>query len=152
MSETVEDNNADSNDIKEVVAGIAIKGVLVGYQQADETAEEAINQAYDEMASGNASTFLQEANVTGQFIEGPYEAIPARSLDIGDLFILPASHTRSDSGQLVKVIGYTKPHEYGDSVFAYGHFKSEDFKGMLTAKEDMQVERVDRDQAEIDLN
>ena len=152
MSETVEETSSDSNESQEVVAGVTAEGVITAQQNPNETPEEAIIRAYEEMIANDSKEFLEEANATGQFIEGPYDTIPAQSLDVGDLFILPVSHPRNDSGQLVKVIGYTQPQKYGASVFAYGHFQTEEFRGLLTAKEDMEVDRLDPDHAEIDLN
>jgi len=72
----------------------------------------------------------------------PTDTIPTRSLDVGDVFILPESHHGDDAGEKVKVIDKAQPTECGPSVFAYGINYDDEFGGLFVSESQSCVEVV----------
>lgn len=67
----------------------------------------------------------------------------AKSIDVGDMIILPDTHRRPNHvGDQVLIIDFTAPSEYGPHVYAYSDPDSEDHRGLFVANDGDSVEVV----------
>lgn len=72
--------------------------------------------------------------------------IHAKSLNIGNIVVLPENHNRpEDVGDVVKITDMAAPIDYGPYVFAYADPSTDEHEGLYIAEDGDELEVVENE-------